>query len=213
MIKKIYLLPLFLLTLSFIACNETEEPGKYDNWRERNEAFIDSLQLVYDSPNKGNLERVQDPRDKKSYIFFKRMENGDKYDENGDEIKLPLFTSKVTMFYRGMYINEAIFSAAKAPEYFVTKLYAENGIDVFTEIFKGSDPSLEFDSPATFKVNETISGWIEILQLMRPGDRFEVYIPYQCAYGESGKNARGEQVTMGYTTLIYDMRMERIDEY
>ena len=43
MSKKIYLFSLVLLTLAFVSCSETEEVGKYDNWRARNEAYIDSM--------------------------------------------------------------------------------------------------------------------------------------------------------------------------
>ena len=43
MSKKIYLFSLVLLALAFTACSETETVDKYDNWRSRNESFIDSL--------------------------------------------------------------------------------------------------------------------------------------------------------------------------
>ena len=43
MSKKIYLFSLVLLALTFTACSETEETGRYDNWRARSEAFIDSI--------------------------------------------------------------------------------------------------------------------------------------------------------------------------
>ncbi len=35
MSKKIYLFSLVLLALTFTACSETEEAGRYDNWRAR----------------------------------------------------------------------------------------------------------------------------------------------------------------------------------
>ena len=47
--KKIYLLPILLLALVFVSCEETKEVSIYDNWQERNEAFIDSLRN-YDEP-------------------------------------------------------------------------------------------------------------------------------------------------------------------
>ena len=33
MSKKIYLFSLVLLALTFTACSETEEAGRYDNWQ------------------------------------------------------------------------------------------------------------------------------------------------------------------------------------
>ena len=47
MSKKIYLFSLVLLALAFVSCSETEEVGKYDNWRARNEALIDSLLRMF----------------------------------------------------------------------------------------------------------------------------------------------------------------------
>jgi len=50
----------------------------------------------------------------------------------------------------------------------------------------------EFDSshkrgqPATFAVNAVIQGWIEGLQLMPEGSKWELYIPSELAYGPGG---------------------------
>jgi FKBP-type peptidyl-prolyl cis-trans isomerase FklB len=173
MIKKLYVLPVILFALSFAACDESEEVNKYANWQERNEAFIDSLAQV------NGLSKVEDERYKGSYIYYKKKETGP------TDVLPPFYTSKVTMFYRGMYING----------------------DVFDQNFSGDAPS-EFDSPTTFGVNAVITGWTEILQIMRPGDRFNVYIPYQSGYGTSASSG-----IMAYSTLIFDMKMESITYY
>ena len=42
--KSLLFLPFLLLLVgAFISCEEVEEAGKYDNWRERGEAFVDSI--------------------------------------------------------------------------------------------------------------------------------------------------------------------------
>ena len=55
MSKKIYLFSLVLLALTFTACSETEETGRYDNWRARSEAFIDSIANVYAGQQNGSI--------------------------------------------------------------------------------------------------------------------------------------------------------------
>lgn len=55
MSKKIYLFSLVLLALTFTACSETEEVGKYDNWQARSEAFIDSIANVYVGQQNGSI--------------------------------------------------------------------------------------------------------------------------------------------------------------
>lgn len=45
------------------------------------------------------------------------------------------------------------------------------------------DSSIERGQPATFGVSQVIPGWTEALQLMRPGDKWMLYIPSRLAYG------------------------------
>jgi FKBP-type peptidyl-prolyl cis-trans isomerase FkpA len=53
----------------------------------------------------------------------------------------------------------------------------------------------EFDSsysrgePTEFKVGAVIAGWTEALQMMKEGDKWELYIPSDLAYGERGAGA------------------------
>lgn len=48
------------------------------------------------------------------------------------------------------------------------------------------DSSVDKGEPVDFQVNGVIPGWIEALQLMKTGDKFELYIPSDLAYGAGG---------------------------
>lgn len=48
------------------------------------------------------------------------------------------------------------------------------------------DSSVERGQPATFPVNGVIPGWVEALQLMKVGDKWEITIPSDLAYGSGG---------------------------
>jgi FKBP-type peptidyl-prolyl cis-trans isomerase FklB len=190
--KTTYLLS--LLVLAITACEETEEVGKYDNWRARNEAFIDSLQNICDAKSDPELLSVIDQRDKSQKIFYKKLPGS-----AIKEVESPKLTSTVNVFYRGMLINEQVFATAPTPKYY-TSLYKK--LDVFDQNFTGDIPS-EFDNFTTFKVSELISGWIEILQHMKIGERWEIYIPWKVAYGSEKYD-----VIPGYSTLIFYLQLE-----
>lgn len=48
------------------------------------------------------------------------------------------------------------------------------------------DSSYQRGKPAQFAVNQVISGWTQVLQLMRVGAVWEVYVPSNLGYGTNG---------------------------
>lgn len=70
----------------------------------------------------------------------------------------------------------------------------------------------EFDSsysrgePATFPVGGVIPGWVEALQLMKVGDKFELTIPSDLAYGPGGTGGDiGPNATLIFEVELLDV--------
>jgi FKBP-type peptidyl-prolyl cis-trans isomerase FklB len=65
------------------------------------------------------------------------------------------------------------------------------------------DSSYKHGQPATFPVARVIKGWIEALQLMPTGSKWQIFIPSDLAYGE-----RGSGTNIGpNATLIYEVEL------
>ncbi|GAA6167063.1 macrophage infectivity potentiator Mip [Sessilibacter corallicola] len=88
-------------------------------------------------------------------------------------------TDKVTVHYRGTLIDGSEF-----------------------------DSSYGRGSPATFGVNQVISGWTEALQLMSEGSKWELYIPSDLAYGPGGTGG----LIGPNATLIFEVELLNIGD-
>ena len=93
--------------------------------------------------------------------------------------------------------------------------------DVVTVHYTGSlldghkfDSSYDRGNPAEFGVNGVIAGWTEILQIMPVGSKWEVYIPHNLAYGETGiqGSKMGEYVIPPSSLLIFQIELLGITE-
>lgn len=67
------------------------------------------------------------------------------------------------------------------------------------------DSSVERGAPATFGVTQVIPGWIEGLQLMNTGAKYEFVIPSEIAYGP-----RGQGSIPPNSILVFDVEMIEI---
>ena len=85
-------------------------------------------------------------------------------------------TSEVEVHYEGKLINGKVF-----------------------------DSSYKRNQPTSFRCNQVIKGWTEALQLMPEGSVWELYIPYDLAYGE-----RGNQGIPPFSTLIFKVELLKV---
>lgn len=69
------------------------------------------------------------------------------------------------------------------------------------------DSSYKRNEPATFALNAVIPGWIEGLQLMPEGSKWEIYVPSELAYGAGGT---GGPIGPN-ATLIFEVELMKIE--
>lgn len=103
-------------------------------------------------------EQQEKAEDAENADAFKTTPSGLKYRVLKEGTgKKPSATDVVTVHYEGKLLDGTVF-----------------------------DSSYQRGEPTSFPLNRVIAGWTEGLQLMPEGSIYELYIPYQLAYGEMG---------------------------
>lgn len=80
--------------------------------------------------------------------------------------------------------------------------------------YRGSlaSTSQEFDSsfargePVTFKVDEVLRGWQEVLPRMKTGDHWQVFLPPEMAYGERGQPPIGPNEALAFDIKLLEVK-------
>lgn len=113
-----------------------------------------------------------------SGLQYKILKSGN--DHNGDEEEdayHPNLNSRCECHYEGRLLDGTVF-----------------------------DSSYKRGEPAIFAPNEVIPGWTEAMQLMVEGDKWELYVPPELAYGDSGRPPN----IQGGDALIFVMELVSI---
>lgn len=69
------------------------------------------------------------------------------------------------------------------------------------------DSSVERGEPATFGVTQVIPGWVEALQMMKPGAEWRIFVPSNLAYGPQGAGG----IIGPNMTLIFDIQLIKVN--
>ncbi len=87
--------------------------------------------------------------------------------------------------------------------------------DTVTTHYKGTlidgrefDSSYKRDKPASFPVKGVIKGWTEALQLMHVGDKWQLFIPSELAYGATKRS----ELIEANSTLVFEIELLGIKE-
>lgn len=179
------LLSALLLLLAFSSCDEKEEVGEFDNWKERNQLFVDSIANVARNSTDGSwrvfvVEGLDSSKvwPNEYYVYCNVL-------SQGSGTVHPAFTDTAVINYEGR-----LMPTAKFPEG-----------DIFDGSYSGEfDP--QFDVPVSLPINGTVPGFYTALQQMVAGDTWRVYIPYELGYGTSSTSK-----IPAYSTLIFELNL------
>ena len=164
------------------------------------EAFVDAIRTVYAGqmpeikPEEANqilqdyFNKLQNERGKaakeagEQFLKDNKSKEGVVTLESGLQYKvistgngaIPKSSDTVKCHYEGRLINGAVF-----------------------------DSSIRRGEPAEFPVNGVIAGWVEALQFMPVGSKWQLYIPSDLAYGPHGAG----QAIGPNETLIFDIEL------
>jgi FKBP-type peptidyl-prolyl cis-trans isomerase FklB len=94
----------------------------------------------------------------------------------------------------------------------VTYFIGENSVKVHYHgtLIDGTvfDSSVQRGEPISFPVTRVIPGWVEALQLMKVGDKWQLFIPARLAYGEQSPSPNiGPN-----STLIFEVELLGIEK-
>ena len=110
----------------------------------------------------------------------------------------------VTVTESGLQYKVINTGSGETPERSSTVEVHYEGTLIDGEVF---DSSIERGQTAVFPVSGVIQGWQEVLQLMPVGSKWQVFIPYNLAYGEAGSPPKiGPCSALVFTIDLIDIK-------
>ena len=176
--KKFWHIALLIIcTFVVSSCGDKDDDDYLEvdeAWKTQNIEFFENLmrdpsfEKLYSQSNAG-------------FILYKVLKEG----KSKEQI---FYTSKVSLHYKGSFINGDVFD---------------------DHTFEAGEPYTGTDGKGA-PVNGFVDGFATALQYMHPGDVWEFYVPYQMGYGEKGR--KGRPNILPYTTMHYVVEIVELME-
>ncbi|MDR2120638.1 MAG: FKBP-type peptidyl-prolyl cis-trans isomerase [Tannerella sp.] len=184
------LLPIAVLCA--VACgDDADEHVALAEWKAANEKALNEIAL---NPE---YTELKSPGNNGS-IYYRVL-------KKGDGQKPIYYTSRVEVYYKGWYAATDREVGITKGQVFDQKLFDDGAPAVFAVSIAGSTYNSAY---STYSPAIPIEGWTVALQYMRKGDKWEIWLPRQFAYGDAGqKDSNGNVVIPGYSTLVFEIEV------
>ena len=164
------------------------------------EAFVDAIRTVY----AGQMPEIK-PEEANQILqdYFNKLQNerGKAAKEAGEQfLKDNKSKEGVVTLKSGLQYKVISTGNGAIPKSSDTVKCHYEGRLINGAVF---DSSIRRGEPAEFPVNGVIAGWVEALQLMPVGSKWQLYIPSDLAYGPHGAG----QAIGPNETLIFDIEL------
>lgn len=183
---KKYLFILAVLAAGLVSCSESDDATEeFADWQNRNETYFEQAYSRHDASSiikKWSLDASATSYAHTDCILVDVL-------QSGTGTSSPYYTDYVKIYYSGRLIPSASYPAG----------YVFDGTP-FSELDK------DITKPTLMKVSSFVPGFSTALQHMHKGDRWRITVPYQLAYGTTGKST-----IPAYSTLIFEI--ELVDFY
>ncbi len=195
-----------LAMLLFASCSESEDTNtEYNDWQAKNDAYFEqqyqrALDSIAVNPTKWKLIKdlskdATTEGQHTDYIIAHVISQSEEHDEctSPSYAASPLYTDSVRVHVRGNLIP--------SPSYNVSSLsYGAVGYQ-FDTSWSGNYNTATM-IPAAYQVSGLIDGFSTALQMMHPGDRWEICVPYQLAYKSTERTS-----IPAYSVLVFDLTL------
>jgi FKBP-type peptidyl-prolyl cis-trans isomerase FklB len=153
---------------------------------------------------KATLEKFQ--TDMMAKMQAKQQVSGDKNQKDGEAF-LAANAKKdgVKVLPSGLQYKVIKSGTGKTPKATDTVKTHYHGTLIDGTVF---DSSVERKEPVSFPVNGVIPGWTEALQLMKEGDKWQLFVPAKLAYGAQGA---GPKIGPN-STLIFEVELLTVEK-
>ena len=160
--------------------------------------------LLTEEEMKDTLQKFQ--TEMMTKMQAKQKESGDKNTKDGEAFLAANAKKEgVKVTASGLQYKVIKSGTGKTPKATDTVKTHYHGTLIDGTVF---DSSIERKEPVTFPVNGVIPGWTEALQLMKEGDKWQLFIPAKLAYGERGA---GQKIGPN-SALVFEVELLSIEK-